>query len=158
MRNKTDFTKAVALLFVGFLVIGVSSCSNNAQKEETATTEYESNSIEEANRERQANTDPYLESGWRFVKNRLKSPSTATLVGYLSPNEQPTRALTNDLDWNGVELAVFEVDAQNGFGAMIRDRFYVFFRNGEPRVMMTESEVSGATMTSLRQYLSYADL
>lgn len=117
------------------------------------------NVIEQNRRKReesQRNADPFKEKGWNYVRNRLKAPSTASLAGYVSPNEEPTRRLTDDLGMSGVKLAVFMVDAQNGFGAMIRTVYYVFFENGTPFAIMDESEVASANMTQLRQYLSYA--
>ncbi len=104
-------------------------------------------------------TDPFLEKGWNFLLNKLKAPSTASLVGYISPDEALTRDLANEIGMNGIKIAVFQVDAQNGFGAMIRTTYYVFFRNGEPRVVMDEGDVLKAgNMSVLRGALSYAGL
>lgn len=91
--------------------------------------------------EERRKADPYMEKGWNFLRNRLKSPSSASLVGYVSPKEEPTSKLANNLGIDGLKVAAYNVDAQNGFGAMIRTMFYVFFRKGEPRVALPEEEL-----------------
>lgn len=108
----------------------------NAEKEREAALEAQRRAEEERRR-----TDPYMEKGWNFLRNGLKSPSTASLVGYVSPNEEPTINLAKKSGISDVKVAAYEVDAQNGFGAMIRTIFYVFFRNGEPRVVFSEEEL-----------------
>ncbi len=165
--------KIVISLCVALFATFFISCGNKTQKEEAARLAAEQEQLdiqrraeeerraaaEEARRaeeERQRNADPFKENGWNYLRNRLKAPSTASLAGYVSPNEEPTRRLTDDLGMSGVKLAVFMVDAQNGFGAMIRTVYYVFFENGTPFAIMDESEVASSTMTQLQQYLSYA--
>lgn len=141
------------LLCAATISVGVVSCDNKAKKEaEAKAALYDS--LQNAEKEREAaleaqrkaeeerrKADPYMEKGWNFLRNRLKSPSTASLVGYVSPKEGPTSKLANELDISGLKVAAYEVDAQNGFGAMIRTMFYVFFRDGEPRVALPEDEL-----------------
>lgn len=158
--------KIVISLCVALFAATFISCGSNAQKEEATRLAAEEEQLEaqrraeeeaqRAEEERQRNADPFKEKGWNYVRNRLKAPSTASLAGYVSPNEEPTRILTDDLGMSGVKLAVFMVDAQNGYGAMIRTVYYVFFEHGTPFAIMNESEVASANMTQLRQYLSYA--
>ena len=88
------------------------------------------------------NNDPYMKKGWNFIYNRLKCPSTASLVGYISPNEELTSKLANESEKSGVKIAVYTVDAQNSYGAMTRITYYVCFRNGEPCVALPESDFS----------------
>jgi len=60
--------------------------------------------------------DVMASSAWDIVKQRLRSPSTATMVGYHSYSYKKYKARTY----------VIEYDAQNGFGAMLRGEAYVF--------------------------------
>ena len=146
------------LLCVATISVGVVSCDNKAKKEaEAKAALYDALQKKEAALEAQRKAeeerrkaDPYMEKGWNFLRHRLKSPSTASLVSYISPKEEPTSRLANELEISGLDVAVYEVDAQNGFGAMIRNNFYVFFRNGEPRVAIPEDQ--------LVQYHNYYEL
>ena len=108
----------------------------NAEKEREDALEAQQKAEEERRR-----ADPYMEKGWNFLRNGLKSPSTASLVGYVSPNEEPTIDLAKKSGISDVKVATYLVDAQNSYGAMIRTTFYVFFRNGEPRVVFPEEEL-----------------
>lgn len=89
-----------------------------------------------AEEERMKNTDPYMEKGWNSLWERLKIPSLASLVGYIPPTDEATRRIARELDMNGLEIAVFNVDTQNSFGTMIRSRYYMFYRNSIPKVVM----------------------
>lgn len=84
--------------------------------------------------------DPYMEKGWNFLLTRLKCPSTASLNGYVSPDEEPTRYLAKELGKSGAKIAAYTVDAENGFGAMMRSVFFVCFINGEPCAALPEKD------------------
>ena len=90
----------------------------------------------EREEEERKKVDPYMEQGWIFLLTRLKSPSTASLISYMPPTENATRGIASELNMSGLEIAVFNVDAQNSFGAMLRSRYYVFYRDGIPKVVM----------------------
>lgn len=87
--------------------------------------------------------DIIMERGWEFIYNRLKSPSTANLVGYVGPNEDVSVKFANAIDLPGLSLATYQVDAQNSFGAMIRQVFVVFFKNGKPMHMEDANSLKG---------------
>lgn len=82
--------------------------------------------------------------GWAFVRQRLKSPSTATLVDYVGTDAPPCQDLAKEINLPGLGIAMYQVDAQNGFGAMIRSNYLVFFKNGIPMHMEDASRVSGS--------------
>lgn len=82
--------------------------------------------------------------GWAFVRQQLKSPSTATLVNYVGTDATPCQNLAKAIDLPGLGIAMYEVDAQNGFGAMVRNEFLVFFKNGNPMHVEDASRVSGS--------------
>ena len=87
--------------------------------------------------------DAIQEKGWAFICNRLKSPSTAHLVGYVGPKEKASMNFANAIDLPGLSLATYQVDAQNSFGAMIRQVFVVFFKNGIPMHMEDANSLKG---------------
>lgn len=87
------------------------------------------------------NDDLYLEKGWHFIMRRLKCPSTASLSGYVSPKEEANKGMANELGIKGLDIALFRVDAQNSFGAMLEVTYFVFYHNGEPKVVMEHEEV-----------------
>lgn len=145
------------LLFcMATITIGMVSCESKAAKEaretairieteqkvraeieaEKAAEQKRIAAEEKAEEERRKNVDPYMEKGWNFLLTRLKSPSTASLVGYMAPTEEATKGIAKELNMSGLEIAVFNVDAQNSYGAMLRSRYYVFYRNGVPKVVM----------------------
>ena len=79
-----------------------------------------------------------------YVVNNLKSPSTASPVLYRNPKD--TKSL---LDQSGNYLKSCEgscqtmltVDAQNSFGAYIRETYVVFYRNNRPCHMESLKEI-----------------
>lgn len=87
--------------------------------------------------------DAIKDKGWAFVYNRLKSPSTARLVGYVDPKEDESVKFANAINLPGLSVATYQVDAQNSFGAMIRQIFIVFFKNGRPMHMEEASSLKG---------------
>ena len=87
--------------------------------------------------------DIIKEKGWAFIYNRLKSPSTARLVGYVGPKEDVSVKFANAINLPGLSLATYQVDAQNSFGAMIRQVFVVFFKNGKPMHMEDANSLKG---------------
>lgn len=58
-----------------------------------------------------------------FIKRKLKSPGTADFGGLLSDYQDPKRAVTINSD--GTYDVRGWVDAQNGFGGVVRSRFTV---------------------------------
>ena len=82
--------------------------------------------------------------GWAYVRQRLKSPSTATLVNYVGTAEPSCQELAKKIDLPGLGIAMYQVDAQNGYGAMIRSEYLVFFKNGTPMHMEDADRLSGS--------------
>ena len=82
--------------------------------------------------------------GWSYIKQRLKSPSTAKLVNYVGTEATPCQDLAKAINLPGLGIAMYQVDAQNGYGAMIRCEYLVFFKNGTPMHVEDASEVSGS--------------
>lgn len=98
---------------------------------------------EERRREEERRQKDPKYKGWNFVRNGLKSPSTASLVGYVGPDAKPCVEMANALGISGLSIAMFQVDAQNGFGAMIRSEFLVFYKNGTPLYMENAADLRG---------------
>ncbi|MBR1934156.1 MAG: hypothetical protein IJ841_10805 [Prevotella sp.] len=87
--------------------------------------------------------DGFKEKGWRYVCSHLKSPSTAQLVAYLPPTDEKMAVFAQKVDLPGLNVAVFSVDAQNSFGATIRQTFMVFFKNMTPMHMEDAESLRG---------------
>ena len=76
-------------------------------------------------------------AGWEFIKSRMHAPSSARLISYRYGDEvmrmiQQYSPISNARLLDCITVGFFEYDAQNPFGAMIRDRVFVFFNNGNP--------------------------
>lgn len=85
------------------------------------------------------------ENGWNFVKKSLRSPTTATLISFNYGDQ-----IKQILEKSGgnlqkcITVGYFEYDAQNGFGAMVRNECFVFFRNGIPCYMESVESIDNA--------------
>ena len=90
------------------------------------------------------------EKGWRFICQRLKSPSTAVLAGYVGPEVEACQVLARKINMRGLSLAMFSVDAQNGFGATVREEYIVFFKNGEPKHIERSESVANGSLSMLK--------
>jgi len=53
----------------------------------------------------------------------------------------------------GLSLAMFSVDAQNGFGATVREEYIVFFKNGEPKHIERSESVANGSLSMLKMAL-----
>ncbi len=95
-------------------------------------------------------------AGWDYVCTRLKSPSTAKLIGYAAPDAPPCVEFANKIGLDGLSVAMYEVDSQNGFGAMVRDEFLVFFKNGVPMHMEVADDVIGMNPSNIKSLLKYS--
>ena len=93
------------------------------------------------------------EKGWRFICQRLKSPSTAVLAGYVGPEVEACQVLARNINMRGLSLAMFSVDAQNGFGATVREEYIVFFKNGEPKHIERSESVANGSLSMLKMAL-----
>lgn len=93
------------------------------------------------------------EKGWRFICQRLKSPSTAVLAGYVGPEVEACQVLARKINMRGLSLAMFSVDAQNGFGATVREEYIVFFKNGEPKHIERSESVANGSLSMLKMAL-----
>ena len=81
-----------------------------------------------------------------YVASKLKSPGSAQLVEYSGVAD--ARKMLTGAGFNLSEctkVTRLVVDSQNGFGALIRGFYFVFFKNGKPcHVEESESLQSGA--------------
>lgn len=91
--------------------------------------------------------------GWALIKSRLKSPSTASLVNHVGTDAQPCKDLAEKIGLPGLEVAMYELDAQNGFGAMIRTNYIVFYKNGEPILADNAESLARCTPSTIRTTL-----
>lgn len=124
-QNQTDMQKKQSIVaFFVVLIVVIFACfyfftgpSSQKQKNVNSLDVPPSITAEEArNKAENIKWDAYY-TAKNFVKNRLKSPSTANF-----PNgKDATITLLPD----GVTYKIYSyVDSQNGFGAMIRTRWY----------------------------------
>jgi hypothetical protein len=68
-----------------------------------------------------------------YVAGRLRSPSSAVLVEYLEPVSARKKLEDAGFSLESCQhVTRVAVDAQNGFGVVVRGIYYVFFRNGQP--------------------------
>lgn len=137
---KNDIKLATALFCI-VVMASFLSCDNKSQKEAEIKTEKtaEQEKLEaeqQSKEEAKEKIDPYLEKGWNFLLGKLLSPSTATFVDFLPPTHEALKGLATELNMEGLEIAIISLDAENSFGAMLRYRFYIFYKNGTPKVVM----------------------
>ncbi len=75
----------------------------------------------------------YKQMSLNYVSSKLRSPGSASLVQYDGPND--TKNMLTQAGFNLDECSKVTrvvVDSQNGFGALLRGYFFVFFKNGTP--------------------------
>ena len=99
------------------------------------------------------NSDSMKEAGWEYICDRLRSPSTARLVGYASPDESACVKYAKKFKIDGLSVAMYSVDAQNGFGAMIRTDYLVFFKDSKPMYCEDSDEVEKCSIVQQKQIL-----
>jgi uncharacterized protein (DUF433 family) len=99
----------------------------------------------------QAQNDPIQNSkivndGQNFIKNRLRSPSSVVFISYKYGTE--VKAMLEDFDEvtdthliDCITVGLFEYDAQNGFGATIREQSFVFYKNEKPCYLETVADL-----------------
>lgn len=99
-------------------------------------------------------TNTVKQKGWAFLLKHLKSPSTASLVGYADPSAAPCQDLAKSLNLPGLGVAMYQVDAQNSYGAMIRQNYLVFFKNGSPVNLDEAESIANKPAHIIRSWLS----
>lgn len=68
-----------------------------------------------------------------YVSSKLRSPGSASLVQYDGPNDTKNMLTQAGFKLDEcVKVTRVVVDSQNGFGALLRGYFFVFFKNGSP--------------------------
>jgi hypothetical protein len=74
------------------------------------------------------------EKGWSFILNHLRSPGSATLIkyGYGDDIKKIVEQHCKTTLPACITVGFFEYDAQNGFGALLRQSSFVFYKNGTP--------------------------
>ena len=102
---KKLLTLAIILMSFGFV---------NAQSKKTSGPNYKNLSID-------------------YVVSKLRSPGSAQLVAYSGVSEARTMLVNAGFKLNDcTKVTRVVIDSQNGFGALIRGFYFVFFKNEEP--------------------------
>jgi len=149
LKKGKSITKRYLLLVISsikFLIIFIPffiACSNTANKKENNSSEVSKQLV---------NVEPMNQitnAGWEFVKSRLLSPSSAKLISskYGAEVKQILEKKCSNSDAllpDCITVGYFEYDAQNGFGALIRESAFVFYKNGNPCYMETASAINDA--------------
>ena len=78
-----------------------------------------------------------------YVSSKLRSPGSASLVQYDGPND--TKNIYETEHNYTFEITRVVVDSQNGFGALLRGYFFVFFKNGSPCHMEDANSLGSAS-------------
>jgi hypothetical protein len=81
-----------------------------------------------------------------YVSSKLRSPGSASLVQYDGPND--TKSMLSQAGFKldeCVKVTRVVVDSQNGFGALLRGYFFVFFKNGQPCHMEDANSLGSAS-------------
>ena len=96
-----------------------------------------------------SSTDRQLSAGYSFVLSRLKSPSNTTLVKSLYGGQ--IRNLVEEHCSvklpSCITVGCFEVDTPNSFGALLRETFWVFYKNGIPCHLETSKALDKVSST-----------
>jgi hypothetical protein len=125
----------------------IASCDSHLKElEENEKEKNENNRTEEIKSDKQENnytsdkdnpksskstTKNYENMSLNFVANQLKSPGSAQFIEYLDVIE--TKELLKNAGFRlkeCTEVTRVMVDSQNGFGALLRSTWFVFFKNG----------------------------
>lgn len=94
-------------------------------------------------------SDSYIKDGYSFILSRVKSPSNTSLLVYKYGTEVKNMVETHcqvNLP-NCITVGYFYVDTPNSFGALLREDFYVFYRNGIPCHLETEEALKKVETT-----------
>lgn len=131
--------------------------SSEKKVKDTSLAKQTEEKKDENEERKESNTNPSMsplgEKGWIFLRNRLKSPSTAKLVGHVSPNEDACENMASALNIDGLSIAMYQVDAENSYGAMLRSNYLVFFKDGEPQELETAETIAGMEISMVRVWL-----
>lgn len=82
-------------------------------------------------------------AGYSFIVKRLKSPSSANLIECIYSDDIKKvveKAIDSSLP-SCITVGYFEVEAQNSFGGMVRNSYWVFYRNGVPCHLETTDDI-----------------
>ena len=84
----------------------------------------------------------YRTKSLNFVLSKLKSPGSAQLVEYQGVSVINPLLIQAGFKLNGCsQVTRVTVDSQNGFGALIRGNYFIFFKNGFPCYLMESQEL-----------------
>ena len=119
------------------------------EEEEERIKEEQERIKQEEQKKWEATTDG---KGWLTLKANLVSPSTAVLAGYNGVDNPSCIEMAEALDLEGLQVASYMVDSQNSYGAMIRKKYIVFFKDGEPMHIEDGERLTG-NVSSLRMAL-----
>jgi hypothetical protein len=138
------------MLYIKYLVpalLLLVACSDNNNNK--STQQENEHPVKEGQKVSSKTTNQIIEAGWEFAKSRLLSPSTSKLVSSkygieVSQSLEKYSTKTGAKLPDCITVGYFEYDAQNGFGALIRDGAYVFYRNGKPCYLETKSAIENS--------------
>lgn len=96
------------------------------------------------NAQTKSGTPDYKNLTINYVSSNLRSPGSARYIEYSNPNE--TKLMLNNIGFNFSEctkITRLVVDSQNGFGALIRGFYFIFFKDGKPCHLETAESIVG---------------
>ena len=98
-----------------------------------------------------------VKTGQEAVLNVLKSPSTAKFISYGKSSkvkpiiEEHLGIKTKD----NRDVMLFEVEAQNSFGGMVKSTFFVFYIDGKPIDVVEENSILSPNKSNVIAALNY---
>ena len=125
-----------------------------ALRQKEAAEEAERQKKIEAEQKKQREFDEsQIGKGWNYLRNYLKNPYSAQLISYADPKEPACKSLANDIHIDGLSIACYKVLAENGFGAMGEENYFVFFKNGKPKYFDTAESIANSSSTAIEACL-----
>lgn len=95
------------------------------------------------------NSDFHIKEGYSFILTRVKSPSNTSLQA--SKYGQDVKNMVEEHCHvklpTCITVGYFSVDTPNGFGTLIREGFWVFYRNGSPCHLETDAALDKVAAT-----------
>lgn len=80
------------------------------------------------------NNDSYIKAGFSFILSRVKSPSNTSLLA--SKYGKEVKSMVEEHCHVKlpacINVGYFSIDTPNGFGTLVREGFWVFYRDGNP--------------------------
>ena len=122
------------------------------QQKEKEEAEKQKKLKEEQEKQREFD-ESQIGKGWNFLKNNLKNPYSAQLISWVDPKEAACKDLADEIGLAGLSIGSYKVLAENGFGAMGQEVYFVFFKNGEPKCIDTAESIANSQSHVIRAFL-----